>query len=327
MSPQKLPIVYHPSYNIAFCGLENLHPFDSKKFGRIVAALKKEGILKASQLLRPKAATEDMLRDVHTEAYLNKLNTSSLKVAQVTELAPLAMLPAFLLRRVILAPMQLHVGGTMLAAAVALERGWAINIGGGMHHAYYEDGGGWCVYSDLTLALRKLRTTTAQQIRKVMIVDLDVHQGNGHERDKLHFEDKDLYILDVYGGALWPNDTKAKQAINTAVEIGPRTADEEYLSKLKQALDKSFSEFKPQFVLYNAGTDILKGDPLGGMAVSKEAVVRRDEMVFERAQQVSAPICMVLSGGYARNSWEVVSASVANLCKRLVGQQAQNGPS
>ena len=96
---------------------------------------------------------------------------------QVTELAPLALMPAWLLRQKVLGPMRLMAGGTALAAALALERGWAINLGGGMHHASYGDGGGWCAYDDITLAAARVRRASGGAVQRVMVIDLDVHQG------------------------------------------------------------------------------------------------------------------------------------------------------
>lgn len=95
---------------------------------------------------------------------------------QVTELVPLVFLPPFLLRRKVLRPMAAMAGGTMLAAALAIERGWALNIGGGMHHAMPDSGGGWCVYADVHLAIRRLRTASGGALKRFMIIDLDVHQ-------------------------------------------------------------------------------------------------------------------------------------------------------
>ena len=101
---------------------------------------------------------------------------------QVTELVPLAFLPPFLLRRKVLRPMATMAGGTMMAAALAMERGWAINLGGGMHHASHDQGGGWCPYADIHLAIRRLRAASGGGVRRVMVVDLDVHQVGGSQR-------------------------------------------------------------------------------------------------------------------------------------------------
>lgn len=294
----KLPVVYSPAYNLSFWGLEKLHPFDSQKFRRVVALLEDGGVLSERQLVPATEASHEILREVHTERYLRKLDSSSFFVAQVglvrwvalpvlpsahhtelparppthapqvTELPPLLFLPSFLLRRKVLRPFATHAGGTMQAAALALQHGWAVNLGGGMHHAAPDAGGGWCAYADLWLALRRLRTASGGSICKVMVIDLDVHQvrglpacllaaaaaaaavaagacviaaclplagpahapaaasavaprglvpqpqGNGVGRCKLEFSEQegaDVFIIDLYGGRLYPWDTEAKQ--------------------------------------------------------------------------------------------------------------------
>lgn len=107
--------------------------------------------------MRPLAISQSALLDVHEPSYLQALHSSSLKVAQVTELAPLAILPNFLVQRQVMSPMRLHVGGTVLAVGLAVVHGWAVNLGGGMHHAHRADGSGWCPYADITLAVRRVR--------------------------------------------------------------------------------------------------------------------------------------------------------------------------
>lgn len=269
----KLPIVYNRNYNISFwgepvgcwavagrcgpgrpprrraisqpppaaaaprAGLERLHPFDSKKFKRVLALLEGEGLLTEAQLVEAHEASHAVLREVHSERYLSKLNSSPLKVAmvseregarsvpccfrpaglladccpraccagrracaacvaslcgsvapcssllpcppcphQVTEMAPLLFLPSAVLRRKLLRPMATMAGGSMLAAALAMRDGWAIQLGGGMHHAAPDDGGGWCPYADIWLALQRLRQASGGLVSKALVVDLDVHQ-------------------------------------------------------------------------------------------------------------------------------------------------------
>ncbi|KAL4452011.1 hypothetical protein ABPG75_007673 [Micractinium tetrahymenae] len=313
----KLPVVYNERYNIGFFGLERLHPFDSKKFKRVLALLEGAGVLHRGQLVMAVEAGHDILKEVHTEAYLRQLDSSPLKVAQVTELAPLALLPPFLLRYKVLRPMATMAGGSMLGAALAMERGWAINLGGGMHHACHNNGGGWCPYDDITLALRRLRTASGGAVKRVMVVDLDVHQGNGVGRDKLQAGDQDLYIVDAYNCRAYPWDEEAKQAINQRVELEPGTGDEEYLAGVAGALGSAFAEFSPDLLIYNAGTDVLDGDPLGRLRVSEAGVVERDRLVWAAAAQHRVPVLMLLSGGYTRASTPVIARSIQALFEQF----------
>lgn len=217
----------------------------------------------------------------------------------------------------ILKPLKHHACGTVLAAGLALERGWAINLGGGMHHASHDQAAGWCAFSDITLAIKVLRKATRGQIRKVLVIDLDAHQGNGYQRDKMHFKDEDLVVLDIFNCQKFPKDGEAEQAIDVSIPIKCGIRDKEYLSKLEEGLKKVLEGPKPDFVLYNAGADILRGDKNGQLDVSPEALVDRDQMVFKFALSLGAPICMLLSGGYSKKAANVVADSIQNLFEKF----------
>ncbi|KAG2488842.1 hypothetical protein HYH03_012639 [Edaphochlamys debaryana] len=406
----KLPVVYHDSYNIRFLGLEKLHPFDSCKYAKVLAGLQKQGLLHKAWTVKPRQATLEVLADVHTQRYIGDIHAHPSTVAQVTELAPLACLPMCLLERFVLAPMRYHVGGTMLAAALALERGWAVNLGGGMHHAAADRGMGWCPFDDIVLAVRRARAAAhaadaasagtagaaagadpgpastsgpaagnagagaglgagagaasgpvaegtegssgqqglgssgpgaggrqgqgqgqaeglgqgrgqgqgqgqAGERIKVLVIDLDAHQGNGVERDKLEYDMADFYILDAYNEGVFPADRLAKSAIDVPMPLRPLTPTATYLQLLDRALERAAEQLpRPDLVVYNAGTDVLEGDPLGGLAVSAAGVIQRDERVWRWCLETArCPVLMLLSGGYAPESAAVITASLANL--------------
>ncbi|PNW84775.1 hypothetical protein CHLRE_03g158200v5 [Chlamydomonas reinhardtii] len=371
--PEQLPLVYHPNYNISFFGIEKLHPFDAGKFAKVVKALKRDGVvLGDAQLVTPREATPEMLSDVHTADYLHRIHNHNFTVVQVTELAALAMLPNKLLQWRVVAPMRMHVGGTMLALGLALERGWAVNIGGGMHHASADRGMGWCPFDDIMLGVRRARRAVAAAAEaaeaaeagagagvaqgegasapaagpqsggeaaaeaaaaeaaaagdgagagglKVLVIDLDAHQGNGVERDKLALGDGQLYILDMYNAGVFPRDDEAKAGIDIRVELKSGTEDDVYLNRLRAALERAALVLpRPDLVVYNAGTDVLAGDPLGRLGVSHAGVVERDELVWRWCRDVArAPIAMLLSGGYAKDSAAVITASLTNLINKF----------
>lgn len=151
-------------------------------------------------------------------------------------------------------------------------------------------------------------------MRKFLYIDLDVHQGNGVARDVLHFQDGDFHVADVYCGSIFPMDAEAKRAVRARAELRPGTGDEEYLEAVRAVLGQAFAEFRePDLVLYNAGTDVLDGDPLGRLRVSADAIVRRDGTVFAAARDHACPIVMATSGGYAPRNWRVIADSLANL--------------
>ncbi|XP_031238439.1 histone deacetylase 11 isoform X3 [Mastomys coucha] len=203
---KRWPIVYSPRYNITFMGLEKLHPFDAGKWGKVINFLKEEKLLSDSMLVEAREASEEDLLVVHTRRYLNELKWSFV-VATITEIPPVIFLPNFLVQRKVLRPLRTQTGGTIMAGKLAVERGWAINVGGGFHHCSSDRGGGFCAYADITLAIKFL-FERVEGISRATIIDLDAHQGNGHERDFMG--DKRVYIMDVYNRHIYPGDRFAK---------------------------------------------------------------------------------------------------------------------
>ena len=303
-----LPIVYHPNYNITFCGLEKLHPFDSEKYGRIFSILKSKGAFRQDHV-SSKECPRQYLKPVHPFWYLALLSYS-LQVTRFVEV-PLCLVPGPLLRMRVLKPMLYATYGSILAGVAAVERGWGINLSGGYHHCCSRNGGGFCIYADITLAIYWLRKWYPNRVSKVMIIDLDAHQGNGHERDFI--DDEEVFIIDFFNDFIYPGDTYARRAIKYAEHIAPSDTDDSYLEKLNQALEVCIERFRPSLVVYNAGTDCMEGDPLGGLNLTENGIVRRDEAVFKHCLESSIPIAMVLSGGYQQSNAPAIADSVENL--------------
>ncbi|KAL2317904.1 hypothetical protein Fmac_031780 [Flemingia macrophylla] len=311
--PSKVPLIYSESYDIAFLGIEKLHPFDSSKWGRICRFLVSFGILDKKCIVEPLEASKNDLLVVHSESYLNSLKESS-KVAMIVEVPPVALIPNCLVQQKVLFPFRKQVGGTILAAKLAKERGWAINVGGGFHHCSAENGGGFCAYADISLCIHF--AFVRLNISRVMIIDLDAHQGNGHEMDFAH--DNQVYILDMYNPGIYPLDYEARNYINQKVEVKSGTITEDYLRKLDEALEVAGQRFNPELIVYNAGTDILEGDPLGRLEISPDGIALRDEKVFRFAREKNIPIVMLTSGGYMKSSARVIADSIVNLSKKCL---------
>ncbi|XP_019941959.2 histone deacetylase 11 [Paralichthys olivaceus] len=317
-----LPIVYHPDYNITFMGLEKLHPFDSGKWGKVIRFLKEEQFLTDGNIVEALEATEEDLLVVHTKGYLNRLKWS-LVVATITEIPPLMCLPNFLVQRKVLRPLRTQTGGTIMAGKLAVDRGWAINVGGGFHHCSSDKGGGFCAYADITLAVKFL-FERVEGISRATIIDLDAHQGNGHERDFM--DDSRVFIMDMYNRYIYPGDGFAKRAIKRKVELDWGTEDPEYLQKVELHSEGTLNEVRPDIIIYNAGTDILDGDPLGGLSISPQGIVKRDEIVFRAARRRGIPILMVTSGGYQKKTARIIADSILNLHQQgLIGAEALEG--
>uniref|UniRef100_T1IVB9 Histone deacetylase 11 n=1 Tax=Strigamia maritima TaxID=126957 RepID=T1IVB9_STRMM len=306
----KWPLIYATQYDISFMGLEKLHPFDAGKWGRVYHFLLDSEMITDDCVVRPLEINEDELLYVHSKKYIKSLK-SSFTVAQITEVPPVLLLPNCVVQKQVLSPFRFQTGGTILAGKLALTRGWAINIGGGFHHCCANNGGGFCAYADITLCIKYIFGDDQNRITSAMIVDLDAHQGNGHERD--FKSDRRVYIMDVYNRHIYPKDHDAKEAIDRKVELNCEVEDEEYLNKVKVNLEAALSEFTPQIIIFNAGTDILKGDGLGLLSVSAEGIIKRDELVFSNARKRNIPIVMVTSGGYQKQTARVIADSILNL--------------
>lgn len=309
----KLPLVYRDEYNLHMFGLEKFHHFDTARYGKVYDHLVTTLALPANAFYSPEPATRDDLLLVHSPKYLASLDSPS-NVAFILGLKAVRWAPKFFIRRYVQRPMLYATGGTILAANLALERGWSINIGGGYHHAKAEFGGGSCLYDDLAIAARKLWQT--KPILKILIVDLDAHQGNGIA--SIMGDDPRSAIFNVYNGMIYPWDLNARKFIKYNFPIDETMMDDEYLSLLSRELPRAIDAEKPELIMYNAGTDIFVEDTLGKMHITENGIIKRDEIVFRAAIERHIPITMVMSGGYTPRSALIVGRSIENLYTTLL---------
>jgi histone deacetylase 11 len=303
-----VPIVYSPAYNITALGLERWHPFDSVKYRRIHAWLLRQGLRKAEDFIAPQPCTEDELRLVHTPEYLRSLKRRR-ELARVFELWPVLLLPAWLTDWRVLRPMRWATGGTVLACRLALERGLAINLGGGYHHASGRSGGGFCIYADVPLALAMLHQEG--RIRSALVVDTDAHQGNGTAdtiRPWPWAHIVDFFEEDIYP---WP-----KREEDMPVPLPPGTGAT-YLERLAEHVPEALRRYQPDLVVYNAGSDVLGTDPLSRLMLTAGELAERDLFVVTETRERKVPLAMVLSGGYGPLSWEAHAASVEGILARF----------
>lgn len=305
-----MPIIYSPNYNISMFGIEKLQPFETQKYGKVWAHLKSTFRITEKDIFEPKPADEAILMTVHSKKYLDSLKKTGV-VTQIAELSVLGIVPGFVLDAKLLKPMRYATGGTIMGVELALKYGWAINLSGGYHHAKPDSGGGFCFYADIPIAIKNIRKTHPDL--KVLVIDLDAHQGNGIETcmkgDKLTF------IMDVYNAYIYPKDNEAAANITFDYPIKAHTDGAEYLKLIDKKIDLAIMKSKPGLIIYNAGTDVLEGDNLGMLNLLPEDVVMRDEMIFAKAFSNNVPILMVLSGGYTKESAEVIGKSIENICK------------
>ena len=309
VTSNRIPIAYHPKYNISAGGIEKCHPFDSQKYGNVYKSLSFQG-----PHLVPIKCPRAILRAVHPFTFLLSL-CYSFQIFRAVEI-PIFILPAFLLRWRVLDPMLYATYGSIMAGCAAVENGkWGINLSGGYHHASSTSCGGFCIYADITLTIYWLRRWFPEKVKKVMIIDLDAHQGNGHERDFL--SDPNTFIIDFFNDGIYPGDFEARNAISYQEHFDMFHGDKVFNTKLKEALNSSFSQFTPDFILYNAGTDCMEGDPLGRMSLSIQGIIKRDQIVFKHSLKHSVPVLMVLSGGYQKQNAPTIASSISNLKEKF----------
>ncbi len=314
-------IVYSPKYNIKLLGLENLHPFDSKKYAHVWSELEKDFGSKLKELaVSPrKPVTDSELAAVHTSEYLAKIKDTE-EIAEILEIGEVRKVPFLLVDQLLLKPMRWACAGTILGATEAVEHGLAVNLGGGYHHAGPDFGGGFCVYSDISLAINHLRETgSISDSDTVAYIDLDAHQGDGVSHT--YMQDHRVQLFDMYNHQYFPNDEQARDRLDWDIPVDRTWSSEDYILELKNKLPEFLNTIAKEskeasFAIYNAGTDVFFDDPLGGMNVTADDVLVRDLFVIEELRRREIPTLMVLSGGYTKVSYKLVSDSVSEMIIR-----------
>lgn len=302
-----IPVVYDKGYTLRIFGLEKLHPFDIGKYDKIAKALTRDGLMVDANTYSPEALTEDDLLLVHSEAYLESLKKPS-KVAEYLEAPVVGMVPAFLLEKRVVKPFVLASGGTLKAARLALEYGVAINLGGGYHHTKPEQGEGFCLIADVPIAIRRLQEEG--KIKRALIVDTDIHQGNGTVACLLN--DQSTYTFSIHEGGIYPIP---KEEGDRDVEVPSGVTDAEYLRVLGEWLPKVIAEANPDLVFHVAGCDSLSGDPLANGQMTHEGILKRDAMIVSACKKHNIPYVMTLSGGYSKGAWKAQYESIKSLMK------------
>ena len=221
-------IVYSPKYNIGFFGLERLHPFDTRKYGRAWKVIRQHFGNEAKTLhVQPnRPANLDEIRLVHTQELLERLR-DPLYVARAIEVPPAAKLPAWVIDRQVLRPMRWATRGTIVAAEQSLKHGFAVNLSGGYHHAKPDRAEGFSIYSDVGIATASLRQSgLISQTDRMVYVDTDAHQGNGISH--VFADDKRVFIFDIFNEKIYPShDIEARDRIDCAIGISSSTTDSE----------------------------------------------------------------------------------------------------
>ena len=282
-----LPIIYHENYDIP---VPKAHSFVGTKFSDLFNNLQK----KYSQnldVLEPFPAQLNNLKESHDVEYINKVSKDEL----TKDYLKLINLPwsARLRDR-----SYLETEGTYLTAKTALDRGLACHVGGGTHHAHYDHGFGFCVFNDL--AYTAIRLIKEKLVKQVLILDLDVHQGDG-TIDICH-KYSSIYTCSMHSETNFPYDKKQGW-----MDIGlpSHIEDHEYLNKLEETLEKIKQHITPEIVLYDAGVDVFRDDKLGNLKVSLEGIRQRDLIVLDHYRKLNTPVATVIGGGYSKDKEEL----------------------
>lgn len=275
-------LIYHQGYDLHL----GAHVFPSQKYRLLRDRLLADRVAVPEDFLAPEpASNEDVLR-VHSHEYVRKLKTGSLSAEEVLRLeVPYS--------KELIEACWLAAGGSILAGRRALADGWAANLGGGFHHACVDHGEGFCVIHDVAIAVRRLQFEHA--IERAMVVDTDVHQGNGTA--EIFGGDGNVFTFSIHQERNYPFP---KLSSTLDVNLPDGIGDNDYLAILEKNLHRAFRDFSPQLLFYVGGADPYREDQLGGLALTLEGLARRDALVFDYARRNGTPVASTLAGGYAR---------------------------
>ena len=301
-------LVYHPGYDL------NLgdHVFPSQKFRLLRERLLGDGLAGPEDFVEPEPAGEADLLLVHDRNWVERLRTGTLTFYDILKLE----IPY---SRQMVRAFWLTAGGTTLAARLALRDGVGFNVGGGFHHAFADHGGGFCAIHDCAVAIRRLQQDGL--IERAMVVDCDVHHGNGTAA--IFARDRSVFTLSIHQFNNYPGE---KPASDIDIHLADETGDEEYLERLRDAYVPSLAEFQPQLVVYLAGADPYCQDQLGGLSLTLQGLQARDRLVLATALLHRVPVAIALAGGYAVDLEDTITihantARAANEVLRCVGWQ------
>ena len=276
-----LPVVNHEDY---FAKIGDDHKFPINKFGELANYLIKNKIVK--KFHKPYPCSDETLKRAHSEKYIKDIKNKTLDENGVKKIG-FPLVDSVVQRSLV------ATGGTVLAAKLAISNRLACNTAGGSHHATFDSGAGYCVFNDVAVAAQYLLDRGLA--KKILIVDLDVHQGNGNS--DIFKNNKSVFTFSMHSKSNYP----AKKSISDLdVELEDNIEDLEYLNSLKSCLDQLNKE-KFDFVFYIAGVDVHFNDRLGKLKISDEGIKTRDEIVIENFFSKNIPLCGVLGGGYNKD--------------------------
>ena len=296
----ELPVVNHEDY---FAKIGDDHKFPINKFGELANYLIKNKIVE--KFHKPYACSVETLNYAHSKEYIFHIKNKTLNKEGVKKIG-FPLVDSVVQRSLV------ATGGTVLASKLAINYGIACNTAGGSHHANYNGGAGYCVFNDVAVAAHYL--INRGLANKILIVDLDVHQGNGNA--EIFKDNKNVFTFSMHSKSNYP----AKKSISDLdVELDDNLEDKEYIKILKFYLNQ-LNEENFDYVFYIAGVDIHFNDRLGKLKVSDEGIRKRDEIVTENFFSKGIPLCGVLGGGYNKDFKKLVElhSILHQSCAKLI---------
>ena len=277
----ELPVVNHPDY-VAKINDDNKFPI--QKFGALAEHLLKTGIVKKFHI--PKECSTETMKTSHSLEYINHIRNKTLDIKSQKKIG-------FPINDSVVRRSFVATGGTVLASKLALDSKLACNTAGGSHHATFDFGAGYCVFNDVAVAANYLKDKG--YAKRILILDLDVHQGNGNS--EIFQNDKDVLTFSMHCASNYP---AKKSESDIDIELKDYMEDQEYLKVLNDNLNK-LNQNKYDFVFYVAGVDIHYEDRLGKLKITDEGINKRDQIVIENFFSKNIPLCGVLGGGYNKS--------------------------
>ena len=286
-----LKIAYSPIYKYE---LPEGHRFPMEKYELIPEQLLYEGTISPEHFFHPTALADDEILLTHTAEYLHKLNTQNLSAKEIRAIG-------FPMSEQLISRGKHIANGTLQCAKYAIQYGISMNIAGGTHHSYADHGEGFCIFNDIAIASNILLHDGA--VSKILIVDLDVHQGNGTA--KIFENEPRVFTFSMHGAKNYPG---RKEKSDLDIGLADGTEDSTYLAILKDTLPSLLKKVKPEMVFYLSGVDILATDKLGRLSVSIDGCKERDRYVLQTCREQGLPVCVSMGGGYSPNIKDIITA-------------------
>ena len=270
------------------------HRFPMQKYTMIPERLLNEGTITTANFFAPARLSEDEILTTHTSEYWHKLKTQTLPRKEARPIG-FEMTPQLVERG-------RHIAyATYQCALYAKEYGIAMNVAGGTHHSFADHGEGFCVFNDVCIASNLL--LNRGEASKILIVDLDVHQGNGNA--SIMADEPRVFVFSMHGAKNYPF---RKQVSDLDIELDNDTDDATYLGLLKDTLPRLITEVAPDMIFYQSAVDVLATDKLGKLALTREGCYERDRFVLSQAKEAGIPVAVVMGGGYSEDIDDVVEA-------------------